>query len=58
VDGDAENHPLSVAGRALLEPRGEYQAVRDRMVAILEAANEDPGAFRVTSRYVIATITR
>jgi SAM-dependent methyltransferase len=57
VDGDAENHPLSVVGRALLERRGEYQAVRDRMVAILDAANEDPGSFRITSRYVIATLT-
>jgi SAM-dependent methyltransferase len=56
VDRDLEHHPLSVAGRAVLEPRGEQQAVRDRMVAILEAANEDPDGFRVTSRYVIATL--
>jgi SAM-dependent methyltransferase len=56
VDRDLEHHPLSVAGRAVLEPRGEQQAVRDRMVAILDAANEDPDGFRVTSRYVIATL--
>jgi hypothetical protein len=54
---DADTHPLAVAGRALLEPRGGYNAVRDRMVAILEAGNEDPAAFRITSRYVIATMT-
>jgi hypothetical protein len=27
----------------------------ERMLAIHEAANEDPGAFRITSRYVVAT---
>jgi SAM-dependent methyltransferase len=57
VDRDADTHPLAVTGRAVLEPRGEYEAMRDRMVAILEAANEDPAGFRVTSRYVIATLT-
>jgi hypothetical protein len=28
------------------------------MLAILAAANEDPHAFRVTSRYVVATARR
>jgi hypothetical protein len=28
------------------------------MLAILTAANEDPAAFRVTSRYVVATARR
>jgi SAM-dependent methyltransferase len=58
VDADRENHPLAVAGRPVLEQHGEAEAVRERMIAILEQANEDPNAFRVTSRYVIATITR
>jgi hypothetical protein len=40
----------------VLEP-SEAQDVRDRMVAILAARNEDPDAFRVTSGYVIATMT-
>jgi SAM-dependent methyltransferase len=51
-------HPLSVAGWAVLEPRGEAAALRERMIAILEAGNEDPNAFRVTSRYVVATARR
>jgi SAM-dependent methyltransferase len=56
---DAESaHPLAVAGRAVLEPRGEGAALRDRMLAIYEAGNEDPDAFRVTSRYVVATARR
>lgn len=56
---DAEaGHPLAVAGRAVLEPRGEAEALRERQLAVLEAGNEDPAAFRVTSRYVIATAQR
>jgi len=50
--------PLAVAGQAVLGPRGASDAVRDRMLAILTAANEDPNAFRVTSRYVVATARR
>ena len=49
---------MSVAGRQVLEPRGESDALFERLLAIFEAANEDPGAFRVTSRYVIASIRR
>ncbi len=52
------DHPMSIAGRALLESRGEAEGVGGRALAVLEAANEDPTAFRVTSRYVVATATR
>lgn len=55
---ELESHPMSVAGRAILEPRGEAEALRERLLAILEAGNEDPAAFRVTSRYVVATARR
>jgi SAM-dependent methyltransferase len=51
-------HPLAKAGQAVLGPRGEGDALRERMLAIYEAANEDPDAFRVTSRYVVATARR
>jgi SAM-dependent methyltransferase len=54
VETESANHPLAVAGRRILEPRGESSALFERLLAIYEAANEDPGAFRVTSRYVIA----
>jgi SAM-dependent methyltransferase len=53
-----EAHPLWVAGRAILEPRGEATAVRDRALEILVEGNEDPDGFRVTSRYVVATARR
>jgi SAM-dependent methyltransferase len=52
------DHPMSVAGQALLNSRGEGEGLRERALGVLEAANEDPGAFRVTSRYVVATATR
>ena len=52
---EQEHHPLAVAGQAVLGPRGESAATRERMLGILAAANEDPHAFRVTSRYVVAT---
>jgi SAM-dependent methyltransferase len=56
---DAESdHPLAVAARAVLEPRGEGEALRERMRQVLEEGNEDPQAFRVTSRYLIIAARR
>jgi SAM-dependent methyltransferase len=58
VDTETANHPLAVAGSAVLEPRGEAEELRARMLSIYEAANEDPDGFRVTSRYIVATARR
>lgn len=58
MEAEYENHPLWIAGRAVLEPRGEAEAVRDRVIEIFEEANEDPGAFAVTSPYIVATLRR
>jgi SAM-dependent methyltransferase len=52
------DHPLAVAGRAVLERSGEQQALDEAMIAIYEAGNEDPAAFRATTRYVVATARR
>ncbi len=52
------DHPVWVATREVLEPRGEWQEVQDRTVELFAAANEDPAAFRVTSRYVIVSARR
>lgn len=52
------DHPISVAGGAVLESRGQGEALGRRALEILESANEDPGAFRVTSRYVVARAAR
>jgi SAM-dependent methyltransferase len=55
LEREAANHPLAVAGRAILEPRGEAETLGDGILSIYEAANEDPDSFRVTSRYIVAT---
>ena len=51
-------HPFAVAGRALLEPRGEAAQLRRQTNAILAAANEDSNAFALGSPYVLATARR
>ncbi|MDQ3570965.1 MAG: hypothetical protein M3396_10190 [Actinomycetota bacterium] len=51
-----ENHPGWAAARAVLEAAGRWEELASRAIGILEAANEDPAAFRTTSRYLIATI--
>jgi SAM-dependent methyltransferase len=56
VEAEAANHPLAVASRAVLGDGAE--ALNGQLVAMYEQANEDPGAFRVTSRYVVATASR
>ena len=51
-------HPLHVSTRPLLEQAGTYDDVRERMLAALRDGNEDPDAFRITSRYRVARIQR
>jgi SAM-dependent methyltransferase len=46
-----EHHPMSLAGRPLLEAAGTYPAVREEAIGVLRAGNEDPAGFRVTSPY-------
>ncbi|MFN2462807.1 MAG: class I SAM-dependent methyltransferase [Candidatus Dormibacteria bacterium] len=58
LDTMGATHPMSIAGRMVLESGGEAQPVFSRALAVLEAANEDPDGFRVTSRYVVATARR
>jgi ubiquinone/menaquinone biosynthesis C-methylase UbiE len=55
LDQESENHPLAVAGRGVLEQMGTAEALRERLLVILEGGNEDPDGFRVTSHYIIAT---
>jgi len=58
LDEESRSHPLAVAGMTVLEPLGKADALRLRMLEILENANEDPDAFRVTSHYVVAQAHR
>jgi ubiquinone/menaquinone biosynthesis C-methylase UbiE len=58
LDTESRNHPLAVAGVALLERLGTAETVRMRLLKILESGNEVTEGFRVTSRYVVATARR
>jgi SAM-dependent methyltransferase len=57
-EANERRHPMSVAGRAVLERAGTAEAVRERALAILRAGNEDPSAFRVTSPYRVIELQR
>ena len=50
-------HPLAVTALGILEQAGKAEQVSSHLLAILQAGNEDPSAFRSTSRYVIAKVT-
>jgi SAM-dependent methyltransferase len=56
-EAELRDNPLWVGTRETLTAR-QLEGLRARVREILEAANEDPDAFKVTSRYVIATATR
>jgi SAM-dependent methyltransferase len=58
LDQESRDHPLAVAGRALLDQTGKSAELHDRMLQILEHGNEDPDHFCVTSRYIIAVAQR
>jgi SAM-dependent methyltransferase len=55
LDGEIRDHPAWVAVRGGLEARGALTDLHERLLAVLEAANEDPTGFRVTSRYVVVS---
>jgi SAM-dependent methyltransferase len=58
LDGEARDHPMAVAGLAILERLGQTEAIRSRLLQILEQGNEEPAGFQITSRYVVATARR
>ncbi|HEY2654886.1 MAG TPA: methyltransferase domain-containing protein [Solirubrobacteraceae bacterium] len=53
-----QTHPMSIAGRPILERAGTYEGVREQALAILREANEDPQAFHVSSPYRVIEIHR
>ena len=55
--GHEEDHPAWRWGRRTLGPEA-WEGVRARMLAALEAGNEDPSAFRTTSPYLVAVAAR
>jgi SAM-dependent methyltransferase len=53
-----EVHPMSLAGRPLLEQAGTAEATRDEALVVLRAGNEDPSAFRVSTPYRVIELRR
>jgi SAM-dependent methyltransferase len=58
AQGEFDSHPMWIAARELLEPRGDWSSVRERALAVLRDANEDANGFRITSPYVVAMLRR
>jgi SAM-dependent methyltransferase len=57
VERELRDHPLWAGARERLGEQ-RFAAVRARVAEILGAANEDPQAFKITGRYVIAAAQR
>jgi SAM-dependent methyltransferase len=57
LEHEVRFHPALIAAAGVLSPEASAEVMR-RSLEILEGANEDPSAFQVTSRYVIATANR
>jgi len=55
--GEMSTHPMWVSVRPQLERDGTLEQARARALQILTEENEDPAAFRVTSRYVVALLS-
>lgn len=58
ADAELADHPGWVEARELLESAGRWEHVRADLTQLFADANEDPRAFRFTSRYMIATATK
>lgn len=57
VRAQAEHHPVWIDARRVLGPT-RFAALEREMVDILHAANEDPQALRITSRYLVVRILK
>lgn len=55
-EANEHQHPMSVAGRPVLEQAGTYAEVRERALAALREGNEDPEGFRVRSPYRVIEV--
>nr|WP_052479144.1 methyltransferase domain-containing protein [Kibdelosporangium sp. MJ126-NF4] len=53
-----EDHPFWLMARPLLAEYGVLDEVRDRVMDVLRAGNEDPAAYRITSRFRVLSATR
>jgi ubiquinone/menaquinone biosynthesis C-methylase UbiE len=56
VERESREHPMAVASRPLFEQAGRAEEMQRRLIEHYESTNEEPGGFRVTSRYVVAEL--
>jgi SAM-dependent methyltransferase len=56
-EANEQQHPMSVAGRPVLEQAGAYADVRKRVLEALRQGNRDPHGFRVSSPYRVIEIS-
>jgi hypothetical protein len=52
-----KHHPMWIKAREQLTPE-QAEQLKDRGLLVYEEGNEDPDAFRITSRYLLAEIRR
>jgi SAM-dependent methyltransferase len=57
AEAEFRDHPMWMVAREKLGPE-RAEELRDRGLLIYEEGNEDADAFRITSRYLVAEITR
>ncbi|ALG11334.1 class I SAM-dependent methyltransferase [Kibdelosporangium phytohabitans] len=53
-----EDHPFWLAARPVLAEHGVLDEVQGQVMDVLRAGNEDPGAYRTTSRYRLMSAVR
>jgi SAM-dependent methyltransferase len=53
IEEGERHHPMSMTMRRAVTDEARYEQARAAAIAALERHNEDPAAFRVTSRYVV-----
>lgn len=57
-EAESAAHPMAVVGVQVLERAGRAERARAHLQGLLTELNEDPSAFRLTSRYVVLGLTR
>ncbi len=57
IEEQSAHHPVWLTARENLGPE-RYAVLEAELVAILTSSNEDPAALRITSRYLITSLTR
>lgn len=53
LDAEMKSHPMAVTGLEVLQQRGHADQALEHLLEVLRTHNEDPKAFRSTSRYIV-----